>query len=320
MSVVDGSPAWRAGLRSGDVVTAVGERKITTYDGLMLALRAPGDHVLHWRRYSVAPEAPLLRSVQFEELSGTVSASAFAGVGSWDCRVREARPGSPAEEMGLEVGDVVLSLDGRPCRFWSFLGSVIDQAPTSEHTLVWAHEEEIIEVTRDQWIASVVSPTASDPDRTIRTFGLKTEHGLFKVPDAVANSDVMAVAVHTALTETHKAIFGNVVAIFGLFAGDVSMKELSGPIGIAQLASQTGERGWGYFFQLMVWLSVSLGLINLLPIPVLDGGHILFLAIEAVRRRPVSLRTRQIATYVGLAFIILLMVLVMKNDIERPWG
>ena len=109
----------------------------------------------------------------------------------------------------------------------------------------------------------------------------------------------------------------NIESVLGLLRGAVPVRELSGPIGIAKLASEAKDRGWRAFFGLMVYLSISLGLLNLLPIPVLDGGHIMFLAIEAVQRRPVSLRTRQIATYAGLAFIILLMVLVMKFDIER---
>jgi regulator of sigma E protease len=111
----------------------------------------------------------------------------------------------------------------------------------------------------------------------------------------------------------------NLAAITGLFSGNVPLDELSGPIGIAHLAAKTVDYGWEYFFGLMVWLSVSLGLINLLPIPILDGGHVLFLAMEAVRRQPVSLRTRQLATYMGLAFIVVLMMFAIKNDIERPW-
>jgi regulator of sigma E protease len=128
-----------------------------------------------------------------------------------------------------------------------------------------------------------------------------------------------AYAGWSAVSRTHEALRLNLAAIAGLFSGKVPLDELSGPIGIAHLAARTTQYGWEYFFGLMVWLSISLGLINLLPIPILDGGHIAFLAMEAVRRQPVSLRTRQIATYMGLAFIVVLMVFVIKNDIERSW-
>jgi regulator of sigma E protease len=136
-------------------------------------------------------------------------------------------------------------------------------------------------------------------------------------PDHIANDHVWTYAVAHSLDATHHAMWLNVESVLGLLRGAVPVRELSGPIGIAKLASEAKDRGWTVFFGLMVYLSISLGLLNLLPIPVLDGGHILFLGIEAVQRRPVSLRTRQIATYAGLAFIILLMVLVMKFDLER---
>lgn len=104
----------------------------------------------------------------------------------------------------------------------------------------------------------------------------------------------------------------------GLFSGRVAIKDgLAGPVAMSQLAAKTTEYGWGYFFMLMAGFSVSLGLLNLLPIPILDGGQILFLAIEGVRRKPVSLRVRMIATYAGLAFVVILMIIVFRYDLER---
>jgi regulator of sigma E protease len=89
---------------------------------------------------------------------------------------------------------------------------------------------------------------------------------------------------------------------------------------IYDMAAKTSEHGWEYFFRIMVWLSVSLGIINLVPIPILDGGHLFFFLIEGVIRRPVPLKVRQIAAYIGLAMILLLMVVVFANDIQRNWG
>ena len=86
---------------------------------------------------------------------------------------------------------------------------------------------------------------------------------------------------------------------------------------MAQLASRTADEGWGFFFNMMVWLSVNLAVFNMVPIPLVDGGQLLFLAIEAVKRTPVSLRTRMIASYVGMGFLLFIFVVVMKNDVER---
>ncbi|MFP4600637.1 MAG: site-2 protease family protein, partial [Persicimonas sp.] len=85
------------------------------------------------------------------------------------------------------------------------------------------------------------------------------------------------------------------------------------------LAAEAGKAGWQPFLQMMALISINLAVINLLPIPVLDGGHLLLYALEAIKRGPLSYRTRQIAAYIGIAMIIFLMVLAFKNDIERNW-
>jgi regulator of sigma E protease len=95
---------------------------------------------------------------------------------------------------------------------------------------------------------------------------------------------------------------------------------MGGPILIYDMASRTEEHGWPFFFNLMAWLSISLGVINLFPIPILDGGHLFFFAIEAVTRREVPIKVRQVAAYFGLACILALMVTVFWNDIARNWG
>ncbi len=103
----------------------------------------------------------------------------------------------------------------------------------------------------------------------------------------------------------------------GLFKGDVPVREVGGPLFIAQIANKSAELGPETFLVTMAGLSINLGIVNLLPIPLVDGGHLLFLLIEAIRRGPVQLRTRQIAAYVGMTFLGLLFLVVMKNDIER---
>ena len=88
---------------------------------------------------------------------------------------------------------------------------------------------------------------------------------------------------------------------------------------IGHLAVKAGEAGWDRFVKMMAMISVNLGLLNLLPIPVLDGGYLMLFAIEAVRRKELSQRTRQIAFYVGFTMIVMLMLLAFKNDFERYW-
>ena len=233
--------------------------------------------------------------------------------------MKEVDKGSPADALGLKAGDVIIALDENPCRHWGFVAASLTDDPMAHHTLTWSSGGEIKRDERSEWMSVVVRPIPGDADHQVRTFGVITEMGRFAPPPVTIEGERWSYAVWSTLTRTHEALRLNVAAITGLFSGKVPLDELSGPIGIAHLAARTTQYGWEYFFGLMVWLSISLGLINLLPIPILDGGHVLFLAMEAVRRQPVSLRTRQIATYMGLAFIVVLMVFVIKNDIERPW-
>ncbi|MGM0576623.1 MAG: site-2 protease family protein [Myxococcota bacterium] len=327
VAVVEDSPLWEAGVRTGDRVAALDGEPVERLDQVLTRLDEAAAPVrVDYVRYGfrASPDNPtdlVVAQPGSAEVPARDAGDIHArGAASHDCVVEEVLKNSPAEEIGLNVGDVVLSLDGAPCRNWGFLASSLKQAPDQHHSLTWAHGGEVRTESRETWIASVVDPAPTDPDRTVQAFGVRTRSGMYGIPDMIPNEHRASYALVQSVDRTHAAVRMNVLAIAGLFTGEVPMTELSGPVGIFQLTSQTSDRGWSHFFALMVWLSISLGLINLLPIPVLDGGHIVFLAIEAVRRRPVSLRTRQIATYVGLAIIILLMVIGFKNDLQRPWG
>ncbi len=322
--VREGSVGFQAGLRSGDLVRTVEGKRILDYDALLAALDDARDGPVSMTvERSRLPDSPtLLGPVEQETLSVTVNPDgrdAWRGLGSWDCLVREVDEGSPADTLGLRPGDVVLALDDHPCRHWGFLAAALADDPDATHTITWASQGELNSIERHGWLDVVVRPIPGDADHEVRTFGAITELGRFAPPPIEIEGERWAYATWSSIRRTHEAVRLNLAAITGLFSGNVPLDELSGPIGIAHLAAKTVDYGWEYFFGLMVWLSVSLGLINLLPIPILDGGHVLFLAMEAVRRQPVSLRTRQVATYMGLAFIVVLMMFVIKNDIERPW-
>jgi regulator of sigma E protease len=322
--VRDGSAAAAAGLRSGDRVIAIAGQRVFDYDAMLAALAAHSGEELSLRVYraSLASPPSLTSPIVGQELDLIVPVDAsdpLRGLGSWDCLVKKVDRGSPADNLGLRPGDVVLALDDDPCRHWGFMAAAMADDAHARHRITWSSGGETHEAESDLWMADVVRPIPGDADHKVRSFGVITEIGRFGPPPMKIDGERWAYAGWSAVSRTHEALRLNLAAIAGLFSGKVPLDELSGPIGIAHLAARTTQYGWEYFFGLMVWLSISLGLINLLPIPILDGGHIAFLAMEAVRRQPVSLRTRQIATYMGLAFIVVLMVFVIKNDIERSW-
>jgi regulator of sigma E protease len=146
------------------------------------------------------------------------------------------------------------------------------------------------------------------------------EHWLPLAPEErVAHPALLRYAFEKAIEETADVVRFNLVAVVRLIQGRLSLESLSGPLTIYEVAGEEGRRGPGYFIWVMAVLSINLGLLNLLPIPVLDGGHLMFFALEALMRRPIPLRIREISHLVGMGLIVLLMALAFKNDVERRW-
>ncbi|MEZ4266079.1 MAG: RIP metalloprotease RseP [Myxococcota bacterium] len=326
--VAEGSPAWQAGLRNGDLVTAVDGKPVERFDQMAAELsKDPATPVrVAWMRphwdVSVGVAEGFVRRETFDATVAPnpgPTAVPNRGLGTNACAVAKVQERTPAATLGLEPGDQLWSVDGKRCDRWPFLMQQLAATPDQEHTLVFSRGAEMRTLTHSGWLAEL-TVKGERSDRVVRTFGISVDEFGLDGPDLIPNDARFAFAFTHSIRKTNEAMSAVLAAIVGLIRGKVPTTELSGPIGIAQLVSRTTEEGAGYFFFLMVWLSINLGLINLLPIPILDGGQILFLGIEAVRRRPVSLQTRQIATYIGLAIIILLFVIGMKNDIQRPLG
>jgi regulator of sigma E protease len=105
-----------------------------------------------------------------------------------------------------------------------------------------------------------------------------------------------------------------------LVTGEVSSKQIAGPIGIAQIAGNALAHGWETYLNVMILISINLGVLNLLPIPILDGGQALIYSIEGIRRAPLSMRMREVVQQIGLTFLVLLMGLAFWNDLSRQWS
>jgi regulator of sigma E protease len=139
-------------------------------------------------------------------------------------------------------------------------------------------------------------------------------------PDAtVPNPHPLFYAMRRGVEQTENVIRFIAVGFVRILQGRASLASVSGPITIYDIAGQAGARGTADFVWAMAVISVNLGLINLLPIPVLDGGHLFFFVIEWVRRRPVSLRVREVASLVGMTVLFLLVLVAFKNDVQRKW-
>ncbi len=218
-------------------------------------------------------------------------------------------PGSAAEKAGLMSGDVVQSVDGVTVRRFEELRQLVVLDTGDPLTL---------ELTRNgQPLTLVATPQIVEEDDLM---GNKTRVGrLGMMPSSqfVMRHEDPATALWQATRETWSIASSSLTAMGQMITGRRSSDDLRGPIGMSQVIEQVSHEGFIPLVQLLALLSISLGLINLFPIPVLDGGHLLFYAIEAVSRRPVSDRALAVGFRVGFALIVSFYVFVMWNDITK---
>jgi regulator of sigma E protease len=220
--------------------------------------------------------------------------------------VGQVQPGSAAEAAGIRPGDVVASIDGRPIQRFEDLQQIVRLNPGAPMTLV---------VRRDGGEASI----AVTPKRTELTdrFGNHYEIGLLGISrsgmDYVRRDP--ATALVQAGAETWNLTTATLKAVWQIAIGMRGTDELGGPLRIAQMSGEVAQGGVVSLVWFMAVLSINLGLINLFPVPVLDGGHLLFYAAEAVRGKPLGARAQEYGFRIGLALVLTLMVFATWNDL-----
>ncbi len=217
--------------------------------------------------------------------------------------VGEVLPGGAGERDGLEAWDLITAVDGEPIESWGDWVGVIQQAPD---TLL-----EVELMRRGQPLTLRIVPNATETEEGV-TIGYLGVAGHF-----YEEQYGPLAAIPAAIGETWEKTLFTLGVLKKMVMGAVSVENLSGPIMIAKVAGDSASAGWQYFLGLAALLSISLGVLNLLPIPILDGGHILFGLVELVRGKPVPDKVQIMATQVGLVLVGGLMVIALYNDLTR---
>jgi regulator of sigma E protease len=232
-------------------------------------------------------------------------------------------PGSAADKAGLRRGDAIVAMNGKRVRSFLQINAVIRELQVGKPvpialadgrtvTLVPGSETYVDDVTKEQREAIALG---FFPEQRRGLVDLEARLAA-TVPLARGVPEVAAVAGR----ELWRVVRLTALSIQAIATGKLAFKHVGGPIMLFQIASEAAQEGWRIFLLQMALISVNLGLMNLLPIPVLDGGHIAQAGIEAVTRRPLSVRTREVANVVGLVLLLTLMVFVFRNDIVRVFG
>ncbi|HEX8794321.1 MAG TPA: site-2 protease family protein [Polyangiaceae bacterium] len=334
-----GTPA-AAVLHTFDLVTAVNGKRIERFIDLIDVLSANrGDQiVISYLRPTAAPHAlggladvgvlepgaatltplpPVPGAVPpADQNARTADVLERTGIESADMYVAFVPEASSEWLAGLRPGDRITTLDGVPQRLWLSMRDELVASADKRHELQWVREgvamRGYFNLRREQW--------DDEFGQHYEKYVFRTDHWVPSAPDRmVANPHLLTYAMRRGFEETRNVVRFISIGLLRLLEGRVSLSSVSGPITMYDIAGKAGARGAADFVWTMAVISVNVGLINLLPIPVLDGGHLLFFLLEAMRRRPLPIRIREVASLVGVVMLGLIILVAFKNDVERRW-
>jgi regulator of sigma E protease len=295
--VTKGSPAERGGIKPGDRIVKVGSQRTETWEEFFLVIGGRAER-----------DVPITLLRQGRETVVTVKPEAQTKMRIGDIGVlpdvhpsiRSIEASGPAAKAGFKVGDVVLALNGDPIVFSGQLSSEIRKHPGDPITLTVQRAGAAMDIRvtpRRQGEIGLIGIGIQDPYRTVQP--------------GVLGSLKMSVERNVQ--------FGGLIVqtLRGLLTRETSPAQLMGPVAIAQMSGDYAAAGWIALFTFMATLSLNLGLLNLLPIPVLDGGHIFIMAVEGLVRRDLSMRVKERLMLAGFLVLMVLMVTVVYNDLTR---
>ena len=296
--VQEASPLHDAGLLPGDRIISVGNTPVADWEEMSDAFL-----INMGQTVAVAIERGQTQEVITVDLTQTPES---LGLGPYmTTEVGATMPGMPAEAIGLQPGDIVTSVAGIPVTMWWEMSREISARPDEAIEITWLRN-------RTEMSATITPQGQEDGDKMVGRIGINTASK--RTPISMGKAFVRS-GEETIRLST--AIFGFVKR---LVVGQESTKQLAGPVGIFQMVGQSAERGFSHVIWFMAMLSINLGVLNLLPIPMLDGGHLLILSIETIARRDLSSRHKERLQQVGFMFLLFLIIYVTFNDIGRFFG
>jgi regulator of sigma E protease len=314
------SPAAAAGLQRGDEIVRVGDRQVDDVEDLQIALirRFSGDGLVPLTVIRAGSEKTVILRVTEDRVAMTEPGRLMPGLGfepaTWSAKtmIQDAPPDSAGGRAGLRPGDRVLSVDGQPVVNMMDFQSMVSSAPGRDIS---------IEVERGGSRLRIVAPVArvTEQGRAVGRLGVMLAEGNRVWPPGLLtmrrSGPVDAMVLGALKTWDMSSL--TVQMLWRIVTGQVSAKNISGPISIAEFAGISAYLGLSAFISFLAIISVSLGVLNLMPVPLLDGGQIVYQLVEAVKGSPLSERAQNFGQQIGIALLVVLMSLAFYNDISR---
>ncbi len=297
-AVLPDSPAARAGLRRNDRILTVGGRAVQTWADLRLEIgtRRPDRDVGLTLLRDGLTVSTTVRPVG----QGRYEESEIGVLPNSNPIIDSVVPGEIAEAAGFKAGDVVLAINGEPVVTSEHFRQIVGRLGEREihFTIRRGNQQVELRATpKDHGDGAKVGLYISDPTKSFTPGPLE--------------------AIRMSVEQNIKSSGLIFRTLGGLFTGATSVRQLQGPVGIAQLSGESAQEGFIALLSLMAMLSINLGILNLMPVPVLDGGHILIMALEGIARRDFSMRVKEKMLLAGFVVLMMLMVTVIYNDLTR---
>ena len=322
-SVDEGGPGWEAGVRESDVIKEINGKSIASWyaieniladsegQTLTIVVERQGTKL----SLDVTPQKENAKNIFGDDVD--YYQIGMSGIAEAGAMVEKVDADMPADKAGVKAGDKITAIDGKPVERWETMYEIVSSSKgrplvftilrgndTQELTIqpVVVQDKDLLGAKQNVYRIGIHRAFAPIPkqDRTTVTFG-------------------PVESIHLGIERSWSITVVSIKFFAKMIQGKVPLDNIGGPIRIAQMAQQQANEGMMQLFSFVAFISIQLAIINLLPIPVLDGGHLLFYIIEGIQRKPVSLRLRETAQQIGVFLLLLLMILVFYNDITAIW-
>jgi regulator of sigma E protease len=325
------SPAARAGLRTFDVVTHVGgiatprfidlERRLRDNQGIAVPI-----NYLRPSPVAFPGSSPLLEVAVYEAGVAVLAPEPFSadatdglrrsGIELPDLFLASVPEGSSEWMAGLRPADRIRMLDGAPVKSWQSFAEDLVAGADRTREVSWTRGGRpmsgLLRVHKEEWTDA--------SGQHVERYVWRSTHWAPTVPEPLVDEPTpVRSALKLAFTETANVVRFLVTGAVRLVQGKLTVQAISGPITIYDVAGRAGARGTRDFLWVMALISINLGLLNLLPIPTLDGGQLMFLVVEALTRRPIPIRIKEVMSIAGLTLLVMLMAVAFRNDLGRHW-